>query len=216
MTIAPAADHRQLPDAPGFVGKLPSHGDFISRRLPAALLVPWETWLDAALERSREMLGEGWLKAYLSSPIWCFSLAPGCCGDRLVAGVMMPSLDRIGRYYPLTIMAPVRADLSATAIALGATAWFTRMEALALSCLADDFDFERFDTSILDEPFPSSESCESVLGACGPGAFLALSLSDLIRSSGAAYSVWWTSGSPPRYRVFRGLPPAEEFAQLLL
>jgi type VI secretion system protein ImpM len=216
MTIAPAADHGQIPGAPGFVGKLPSHGDFISRRLPTALLVPWETWLDAALERSRETLGEGWLKAYLSSPIWCFSLEPGCCGDRPVAGVMMPSLDRIGRYYPLTIMAPVQADRSATAIALGATAWFTRMEALALSCLADDFDFERFDTSISDDPFPSSESCESTLGAGGPGASLALLLSDLIRNSGVPYSVWWTSGSPPRYRVFRGLPPAEEFAQLLL
>lgn len=215
MTIAPAADHRQIPDAPGFVGKLPSHGDFISRRLPADLLVPWEAWLDAGLERSREMLGEGWLKAYLSSPIWCFSLAPGCCSDRLVAGIMMPSLDRVGRYYPLTIMAPVRADRSATAIALGATEWFTRMEALALSCLADDFDFERFDTGILDEPFPSSEQCEPVLGACEPGAFLALSLSDLIRGSGLAYSVWWISGSSTRYRVFRGLPPSEEFAQLL-
>jgi type VI secretion system protein ImpM len=216
MTIAPAVDPHEIPDAPGFAGKLPSHGDFISRRLPAALLVPWETWLDAALERSRETLGEGWLKAYLSSPIWCFSLEPGCCGDRLVAGVMMPSLDRIGRYYPLTIMAPVRVDHSASAIALGATAWFTRMETLALSCLADDFDFERFDTSISDEPFPSSESCESALEARRPGALLALSLSDLIRNTGVAYSVWWTSGSPPCYRVFRGLPPAEGFAQLLL
>src|SRR5262249_12505949 len=101
MTIALAADDRQNPDAPGFAGKLPSHGDFISRRLPAALLTPWEAWLDAALERSRAILGEGWLNAYLSSPIWCFSLGPGCCGDRVVAGVMMPSLDRIGRYYPL-------------------------------------------------------------------------------------------------------------------
>ena len=45
-------------NAPGFFGKLPSHGDFISRRLPTELLAAWEAWLDAGLQHSRDSLGD--------------------------------------------------------------------------------------------------------------------------------------------------------------
>lgn len=215
MAISPGADLQRSPDAPGFAGKLPSHGDFVSRRLPAPLLAAWETWLDVGLERSREILGDGWLDAYLSSPIWCFSLAAGCCGDYPVAGVLMSSLDRVGRYYPLTIMAPVAAERLAVEIALGATSWFGRMEAIALSCLADGFDFERFDTDVAAEPFPPREGRGVALEAGEPGTALALSLSNFLLGSGVSYSLWWTSATAASYRVFQGLPPADEFAQLL-
>ena len=89
-------------NAPGFFGKLPSHGDFVSRRLPTELLAGLEAWLDAGLQHSRDSLGDGWLQTYLSSPIWCFSASADCCGAQPFAGVLMPSLDRVGRYYSLS------------------------------------------------------------------------------------------------------------------
>src|ERR1051325_6339290 len=85
----------------GFFGKLPSHGDFISRRLPPSFREAWAAWLAASLERSREMLGEAWLEAYLSSPIWCFAGSIGCVGGQSFAGVLMPSLDRVRGDLPL-------------------------------------------------------------------------------------------------------------------
>jgi type VI secretion system ImpM family protein len=97
---------RPTGNAPGFFGKLPSHGDFISRRLPTELLAAWEAWLDVGLQHSRDSLGDAWLQTYLSSPIWCFSASADCCGAQPFAGVPMPSLDWVGRYYSLSIVVP--------------------------------------------------------------------------------------------------------------
>ena len=87
----------------GFYGKLPMVGDFVSRRLPNDFISSWDSWLQSAIAASREELGDDWLKNYLTSPIWRFLLSPGLCGNQAVAGIMMPSVDRVGRYYPLTV-----------------------------------------------------------------------------------------------------------------
>lgn len=216
MTAA-GYDARQDTDRPGFVGKLPSHGDFVSRRLDAALRSGWEAWLDAGVERSRAMLGDAWLGTYLSSPIWCFSLSDGCCGDRACAGVLMPSVDRVGRYYPLSIIALVEGGCSAVEVALGARGWYAQMESIALSSLADGFDFERFDTSVAGAVLPPRESLAAEPGATVnmPTADLALRLSELLGANRVPYSLWWTSAADASYRVFQRLPPADAFAGLL-
>ena len=90
----------------GFYGKLPARGDFVSRRLPRSFVEPWDAWLQQGFASSRDHLGDGWLEAYLTSPIWRFVLAPGVCGPAGVAGVVMPSVDSVGRYFPLTIAQP--------------------------------------------------------------------------------------------------------------
>ena len=94
-------------DAAGFYGKLPSHGDFVSRRLPREFLDVWDSWLQQAVAESKARLGSDWLDAYLNSPIWRFALMPGICGDQAYLGLMMPSIDRVGRYFPLTVAAPL-------------------------------------------------------------------------------------------------------------
>jgi type VI secretion system protein ImpM len=222
--VPPASgEDGQVPEGPGFFGKLPSHGDFITRRLPPALRSAWETWLDAGLERSREMLGDKWLASYLSSPIWCFAAAKGCCGEQPVAGVLMPSLDRVGRYFPLSILATVAAGHSPVEIALGARDWFGRMETVALSSLADGFDFADFEQALTGEAFPPLDGdaggpLEIPAGAEEPFANLPLLLGRLLARGGAQYSLWWTSGSPAIAaccRAFDGLPPQGEFARLL-
>lgn len=40
---------------------------------------------------------------YLTSPVWRFAIAPGVLGPEGLGGVMMPSVDRVGRYFPLII-----------------------------------------------------------------------------------------------------------------
>jgi type VI secretion system protein ImpM len=216
-------DNGQTPGGPGFFGKLPSHGDYVTRRLPSALRSGWEAWLDAGLERSREMLGDKWLELYLSSPIWCFAAAAGCCGEKPFAGVLMPSVDRIGRYFPLSVLTPVETECSAAEIALGAKGWFERVSAIALSCLADDFDLARFDGALAAEPFPSLD--DSAAGSLegrsvedDPIADVAPLLGRLLERSGMPYSLWWTSGSPAIAaccRAFQSLPRPEDFAKLL-
>ena len=87
----------------GFYGKIPSLGDFVSRRLPRRFITPWETWLQEAMANSRQQLGDSWLDNYLTSPMWRFALTPGICGESGWAGIIMPSVDRVGRYYPFTL-----------------------------------------------------------------------------------------------------------------
>ena len=95
--------------ATGFFGKLPALGDFVERALPAEFVTPWDAWLQRAIAASRASLGEQWLDIYLTSPLWRFVLGAGPCGARAWAGVMMPSVDRVGRYFPLTVAAPLPA-----------------------------------------------------------------------------------------------------------
>ncbi|WP_286800080.1 type VI secretion system-associated protein TagF, partial [Pseudomonas sp. UBA4034] len=89
----------------GFYGKLASRGDFVSRALPQSFIGPWDNWLAAGLLASQNSLGAGWLNAYLVSPLWRFVLAPGVCGPDAAAGVVMPSIDRVGRYFPRAVVA---------------------------------------------------------------------------------------------------------------
>ncbi len=59
---------------------------------------PWDAWLQRGIERSQDVLGEDWLPAYLQAPLWRFGLVPGICGEHGATGVLMPSVDRVGRY----------------------------------------------------------------------------------------------------------------------
>ena len=54
----------------GFYGKLPSEGDFVTRRLPWEFTSVWDDWLQQGMHASRVALGAGWLDLYLSAPIW--------------------------------------------------------------------------------------------------------------------------------------------------
>ena len=90
----------------GFYGKVPSEGDFVSRRLPWEFTSAWDAWLQRGVQASRATLGERWLEAYLSAPVWRFQLAPGVCGPQGWRGFFFASVDRVGRYFPLTVAAP--------------------------------------------------------------------------------------------------------------
>ena len=65
----------------GFYGKLPTHGDFISRNLPRTFIDPWDNWLQTAISASHEQLGEQWLNYFLVAPVWKFILSDGTCGE---------------------------------------------------------------------------------------------------------------------------------------
>ena len=131
----------------GFYGKLPSHGDFVSRRLPRQFVEPWDQWLQNGIAASHEQLGKNWLDTFLVSPIWHFGLAPGLCGEDAWAGVMMPSVDRVGRYFPLTLAAKVeRTQLSL--LFDPACGWFEALTQLAFSSLDYQFDLQAFDDGL--------------------------------------------------------------------
>ena len=221
----------------GFFGKVPTHGDFLSRRLPRSFLDPWDQWLQESIAVSREQLGERWLEAYLVSPLWRFCLSPGLCGSDLWAGIMMPSVDRVGRYFPLCIALSLPPGAGLFSIAVAAQAWFDEAQALILSALEDEvFELEKFDEQVreLGSRMPALDAAPALSGrtdgdrpwriglqpdsaARFPDA-LASVLHSLAAGKFGAYSLWWTEGSEhvePSLLTCRGLPPAEGFAALL-
>jgi len=133
----------------GIYGKLPSHGDFLRRRVPDEFIGVWDAWLQESIAASRIELGTEWLNLYLTSPAWRFYCAAGVCGPDACAGVMAPSVDRVGRYFPLTIVWRVPDDITPFTVARCADHWFDAVERLLVETLgADQVDFDAFDARL--------------------------------------------------------------------
>jgi len=132
----------------GLYGKLPSHGDFLRRRTSDAFVSAWDAWLQDCMTASRASLGNRWLDVYLTSPVWRFAAEGGACGPVPVIGVVVPSMDRVGRYFPLTIVAELPAGAGLPRIGR-LTPFFTQAERLIIETLEAEYvDFEVFDQHV--------------------------------------------------------------------
>lgn len=128
----------------GYFGKIPAQGDFLRRGLSPGFVEPWDHWVQSLMLGAREALGAAWQASYFSAPIWRFALAPKLCGPSAIAGVLMPSVDRVGRQFPLTLAAEIEAPSAWAAYCTAAPA-FPALEDIALSMLEDDADREHLD-----------------------------------------------------------------------
>jgi type VI secretion system protein ImpM len=136
---------------PGLYGKLPARGDFVSRRLDADFVAEWDAWLQRVMAASREALGERWLECFLSAPVWRFVVPAGMFSRRGWAGLVLPSVDRVGRYFPLTIAAPMREEnIDVPSTLRKALPWLDALETLSLEALAPQLDFEDFDRRLAE------------------------------------------------------------------
>ncbi|SFE00314.1 type VI secretion system-associated protein TagF [Paracidovorax konjaci] len=85
-------------------GKLPGQGDFVGRRMPRAVSGPWDDWLSHGLGHLKSTAHGNWEQAFTQSPLWSFVVC-GSKGSAPSCGVLAPSIDRVGRCYPLTVVA---------------------------------------------------------------------------------------------------------------
>jgi type VI secretion system protein ImpM len=212
---------------PGWYGKLPSLGDFASRRLPVEFLKPWDAWLQDVIPAARAALGQGWLDTYLTMPIWRFAFLPGLVGQSGWAGVLMPSVDRVGRHFPLTVaMAMPSYAATAHAVFEGAD-WFAGLEDAALSVLdptrsVDDLDGALAQSVLAVWPTSDHDGSVGPLRALSSvEAFGPLAEGEALRAwteSTGWKGLWWTRGRVDGESLMLGcggLPTTEEFARLL-
>jgi type VI secretion system protein ImpM len=150
----------------GFYGKLPSEGDFVTRRLPWEFTSVWDDWLQQGMQASRAALGERWLELYLAAPIWRFQLAPGVCGPLGWRGLFFASVDRVGRYFPLTLafaLAPAAGSRAAQGVApslaVDEAAWFAAEEA-ALAALEPTLQMDDFERALQALVEPDAEAAD--------------------------------------------------------
>lgn len=121
----------------GAFGKIPALGDFFRLNVTQDFVTAWDDWLQHALVEARARLGADWQDRYMSAPIWRFSLSPGLAGREAVIGVMMPSVDRVGRQFPLTLVSVVPTYAPLRTLALQEEV-FAALEDIALDALDDD------------------------------------------------------------------------------
>lgn len=198
--IAPgAAPSPPVPAARGFCGKLPARGDFVSAGLPRRFVDPWHDWMQRMLAASREMLADRWTAAWLEAPVWRFALSPGLCGPDAAIGLWMPSVDRVGRYFPLTfaLLSP-RLEPAEPIASRGD--FLAAAEAAGRDALASDLAPDEVANRIL-ETWPDPPDADAEPAACPAGG-----------------SLWWSDGSarvPSATMACASLPDEPLFVSMI-
>ena len=202
--------------------------------LPRSFIEPWDDWLQQAINTSKMQLGENWLDLYLTSPIYRFVLSPGICSDHCWQGLMMPSVDRVGRYFPMTLCRKNEPGTNPLTQVLNEKAWFGHAEQLIKWTLENDFDTHKFneqlneleiDTVVVDSQQETENSQNQHLAlrwSIEPEMDLITRMPEMLNKvlhkCSFAYSAWWTDGSEevePSILICQGLPPLDSAAALL-
>lgn len=87
--------------APFLFGKLPAHGDFVTRGLVAPAERAWDEWASGEIDAARARLGETFDVAHDAAPPCGFIVGPGPFGEGWRCGAAAPSVDSAGRRFLL-------------------------------------------------------------------------------------------------------------------
>ena len=192
------------PTRVGWFGKLPGSGDFLARRIATENRQRLDEWLGGALLDSREAMGDAWLEAYLTAPVWRFAWQDPT-GGGWVAGLLIPSVDRAGRYFPFAALAEFAGAPDGTWLGQ-ADAFLSRVEPDVLDAL------EHGDADALDHRLLAHQ--RSVQRAPAPPSIASAGLI----AEAWPVTQWWTEGSDrrgPAFLRFEGMPPAATYAAFL-
>jgi len=214
-------------------GKIRAKGDFVSRNLDYQTQEYLDGWLQQAISISQGQIGEGWLRHYLTSPIWRFVISNKEIGKDII-GFMMPSIDKVGRYYPLFMLETYDEgklcgeDLSCKS--------FAELEELAMSTLDGSDESSAFFESLNQAAFPlygEEAPVPRILQNinCGEAGIRSEVLEYLWQESldftsfrheqitnNDVTGIWWTEGSKtisPTLIYCSGLPPIDGFSALI-
>lgn len=89
--------------APFLFGKMPAHGDFISRGLDDETIETGDAVVAEGLALAMAHWDMRWDDVYVETPVWRFLATPGVLGRNWLAGIFMASVDAVGRQFPLML-----------------------------------------------------------------------------------------------------------------
>lgn len=137
---------------PGFYGKMPATGDFVTRRLPGDFVRVWDRWLAQHLV---PLFGS---EFWPSTTALRFLAGPASFGAS--AGIILQSADRVGRQFPLTIV----AQLAEVPVQLAdAEAWFASIEEAAIAAQGGELTPDELDAALSALPVPIVEPSEELI-----------------------------------------------------
>ena len=207
----------------GVFGKLPARGDFIDRGLPKTFTEPWHAWLTTGLLAARAELGPRFELCYMQAPVWRFALPAGVAGPQAAIGVFSPSVDQVGREFPLTLAAVADRVPDLVDRLDDEALWLSGLEELARETLVEPFELEPWlrelaGFAVGDPGEPLDPLAEVWRFTCTPDAAAPCLLDMLTRLASASTVCFWSEGSPfvpAGGWLGRSLPRADDFVTLL-
>ena len=216
----------------GIFGKLPLHGDFIYRNLPNDCMNSWDEWLQRYIGGSREELGNEWLDIYLTSPIWRFAMSEGVLDGSAWMGMMVPSVDRVGRYFPISVLTEIPPQVNLFEYMMLQTEWFEQVEERIMDALDAQLDVDELMTVVDEVELNQHTAYDNVqrlenhsstvinmeFEEQSPTSVYPHFLDAFLSLSLASYSVWTTPGSErvePCMSITQGLPKISGIASML-
>ncbi len=205
----------------GIYGKLPAHGDFINVNVSAALSAELYEWCNSVIFESREKLGDvPWLKSYLVSPVWRFCLPAPEQAGKVVTGVMLPSVDAAGRYFPLFLMHALDGSKVQTQwLFKEATPLLQALEQSGMAALQQQLNLN--DLKLLVQQKTSALTSGSALELPTSTALVQRRLPLLLELTinDAGGSLWWSAMSLKEmdkpFCSFAGLPEPQDYEALI-
>ncbi|RWO32181.1 MAG: type VI secretion system-associated protein TagF [Mesorhizobium sp.] len=137
---------------PGFYGKMPATGDFVTRRLPGDFVRIWDRWL---AQHIVPLIG---LESWPRSTALRFLAGSAAFGPS--AGIILQSADRVGRQFPLSVVAQL-ADASVQLAR--ANAWFAGIEEAAFAAQQGEMTPDQLDIALAELPVPPVEPGEEII-----------------------------------------------------
>jgi type VI secretion system protein ImpM len=216
----------------GLYGKLPAKRDFVAIGTTREFLALWEAFMQGGVSASTLSLGSHWRSAFLTAPIWRFWLGAELCGATTL-GAFMPSLDGVGRYFPLTVFVQAEEGGSIAPPEFNAQIeFFETAEEFLLATLEEGTTFDATTAALQNLRLPVDRSPPQNSGATFlPDGSL------LLRAAGAPFtdvfavaretdhkqayaasSFWWTSGGegyPALALAQRRMPDPNIFTGML-
>lgn len=211
----------------GIYGKLPAHGDFIERNVPRRFLDIWDDWLQRCLANSQDAAGEEWLESYLTSPVWYFSLGHGVIDANPWIGIIVPSVDAVGRYFPLSIIVRLEPDDDPHFTLVNNSQYFDELADDVINAMQHGLTIEELWPSLQrkeNQHFESAKLASRHLShsnatlcqieASDPQQSLAILSYAHTRLAHPCSSLWYckpSAGVPSTCITLPGLPPADYF-----
>lgn len=137
---------------PGFYGKLPTAGDFVTRRLPFDFVHLWDRWL------ARHFV------PLIGSQFWprpaALRFLKGPASFGAAAGIILQSADKVGRQFPLSIVAQ-RPEVSIGLVR--AEKWFASIEEAGAGAQLGQMTPDELDAVLSMLPMPSVDVDDEVV-----------------------------------------------------
>ncbi len=217
---------------PGWFGKVVMLGDFAHRRLPQAFIAVCDPWLSHCIGASRAQLGARWLDTYLTGPVWRFAWAPGVVDAQWWFGVLMPSVDAVGRYFPLLVCCSDQNPPMSSNAFDALSAWYAHAHQAALNTLQPGASLDSFEAELAGSPAWQTTSPPTLQIGAAPqrhvlpgqpsvGHWAHALASPLFSAHYARHSFWFPSqaeSSVPAeasLTVVPGLPEPDQFSLML-